>query len=50
MDTASMFVYLLATMYALFHELQTTSALLNSNHWIRTAEMWILVEMVVFFG
>lgn len=50
LDTVKMFFYLGAAMYALFHETQTRKALENPDRWIRHAEMWILIELIVFFG
>lgn len=50
-----MFIYLGSIIYAVFHETHTDtmSILLKSGedyHWLRHSEVWILTEILVFFG
>ena len=50
MDSLKMFGYLGAILFAVYHECQiTVAALSDEDFWIRHAEVWIRIELVVFF-
>jgi hypothetical protein len=49
MDTVKMFLYLSFIMYAIFHETQILDAVNSDDYWIRHAEVWIRMELIVFF-
>lgn len=52
LDTIKMFFYLCSILFAIFHETQpeTADALKNKDWWIRHAEVFILIELVIFFS
>jgi hypothetical protein len=45
-----MIIYLGVVMFAIFHETHTPEKVLSdSDFWIRHAEVWIRIELIVFF-
>lgn len=48
-DTIKLFVYLGSILYAIFHE-QKVMNQKNDDLWYKRAELWILLELLVFFG
>jgi hypothetical protein len=55
MDTVKLFVYVGSVMYAIFHEQQYLKRLKKAekpeeDEWNQRADVWILLEMLVFFG
>ena len=45
-----MIIYLGTILFAVFHETKTTVAALNDDDfWIRHSEVWIRIELIVFF-
>jgi hypothetical protein len=50
LDTVKMVIYLGTVMYAIFHETHTTNdAMKVDDFWIRHSEVWIRIELIVFF-
>jgi hypothetical protein len=49
LDTVKMFFYLSFIMYAIFHETQSGDALSSNDWWERHAEVWIRIELIIFF-
>jgi cytochrome bd-type quinol oxidase subunit 2 len=49
MDTVKMVFYLGVIMFAIFHETHTTDAMLDKDFWIRHSEVWIRIELIIFF-
>ena len=51
LDTIKMVFYLGAILYAIFHEthIDTNEILETGGFWIRHAEVWIRIELIVFF-
>jgi hypothetical protein len=52
LDTIKMFFYLATIIYAIYHETHTntTKTLNDGDYFISHAEVWILIELVVFFA
>ena len=49
-DTIKMIIYLGVVMFAIFHETHVTNESLNNkDFWIRHSEVWIRIELIVFF-
>ena len=51
LDTIKMVIYLGAVLYAIFHEthMDQSDVIINGGFWVRHAEVWIRIELVVFF-
>ena len=51
MDTVKMVFYLGCIMFAIYHETHTKpeEGIKNSDFWIRHSEVWIRIELIIFF-
>ena len=50
MDTFKMIVYTGSIIFAIFHETHTIDGISNKDFWISHSEVFILLELLVFFG